>query len=170
MLHIPNTDNKPKCGTKSYNRWNFNIHVLDDEMKSKGYTEEMVDCKKCLGTVKRVKGAVITENLVGRILHDSWGYDMTFNEFWKIVSQTKSTVTAVKVGAELGPQDGYGYGAGTERVNPDKVINPLPVKFIARNYSSDFGSGTLYFKSGRFSATLLSESDEQRNWYWNRMD
>lgn len=60
---------------------------------------------------------------VGDILHTSWGYNMTHNDYAKIVeiSPTGKTVKCVMVGNKK--IDGGGF-AGKETCDPDHVISP----------------------------------------------
>ena len=59
-----------------------------------GVTEpEKVSCKRCLNTVKRPVIMKLTDNYVGKIFHAQWGYDMTINDYAKVIKQTASTLT-----------------------------------------------------------------------------
>ena len=103
IIHKDRGDGSPKCGTWSRLPW-----VEGDYSKSKGFE---VNCKKCLGTTKQTtKSVSITENMVGKIFRTSWGYDMTINEYAKVIKQSDKSILLQECYAIV--KDDYGKGAG----------------------------------------------------------
>ena len=98
-IHI-NKDGKAKCGATPWSRYG-GLHLVTDEKDA--------TCKRCLGKVKRNSDfAPITENMVGKIFHTSWGYDMTINEYVKVIKQSEKSLlvrecTPVTNGGEYYP-------------------------------------------------------------------
>src|SRR5690606_37686354 len=89
--------------------------------------------------------ARLTENLKGRILHHSFGYDMTLNQFFVIERHTASTVLARAIRSKK-----EGYFTGYETPDPSSKLDRV-VCFRVRRYDS---GGEYYFVSGRIYATL----------------
>lgn len=59
--------------------------------------------------------------LVGKLFYDSWGYDMTFNDYIKIIGVKNKTVEAVRIARKVTNDEGR--GAGRSIPCPDKVIS-----------------------------------------------
>jgi hypothetical protein len=98
-IHL-NKNGKAKCGATPWSRYSW-LNLTDDK--------KQVDCKRCLGTVKKPAAvAKITENMIGKIFHTSWGYDMTINEYVKVIGQTDKSLlvqecTTASNGLEYAP-------------------------------------------------------------------
>lgn len=150
-------DDKPatKCGSKSY--WGYGLYTTENP--------EEVTCKRCRGEVKRRSNPSLTEDLTGRLLHSSWGYNMTHNEFYKIVSQTKKQVKAVKIGSEAVEGD-RGF-SGDEKPNANIVLEGgKEYVFQARHgYQGD-----PYFVNNKVYGNVFSLSDWNRSYYFNTLD
>lgn len=102
MIHL-NKDGKAKCGNQSYRRFSFTIQLTDDISQ--------VNCKKCAGKVQRNSTfAPIEKDMVGTIFHTSFGYDMTINEYVKVISQTEKSLVVKECYAVV--KDDYGRGNG----------------------------------------------------------
>lgn len=82
-IHL-NKNGKAKCGATPWSKWS-----LMEISKNK----EDVTCKRCLNKVKRTsQGVKIEKDMVGRIFHTSWGYDMTINEYAKVIKQSPKSI------------------------------------------------------------------------------
>lgn len=55
----------------------------------------------------------ITEDLTGRILSTSYGYDMTINKYVKVLRQTQSSLVVQPVGCHVENDNGSGHGQST---------------------------------------------------------
>jgi hypothetical protein len=76
--------------------------------------------------------------MIGKVLHRTWGYNCTINDFSLVVDETPKTVVLVKLRKQQKTQDGQD---GTEwPIVPDLDKDPLPA-------------------AGRFRATKLHEPD-----------
>ena len=123
MTTHKDSNGKPKCGARQrYGR--FALYITNNDSE--------VTCKRCSGTSKKPqKTETLTEDIIGKLLHYSWGYDMTINEFYVITKQTPHSVLAEKIGTRQQESSGYGYGAGTE--TPDTALRTgLVVRFLAK--------------------------------------
>lgn len=80
---------------------------------------------------------------VGDILINSWGYDMTINDYCRIteLSPTKKTIKCRMLKQTI--ENDYGRGAG--RSMPTSEEKGEPFKLFVRNYSQDNLSDRLYF-------------------------
>jgi hypothetical protein len=116
---------------------------------------QRVTCKRCRGEVRRsVAAPVVTENLVGRILHHSWGYSMTGNDFYIIERQTPATVVAREIGSKRdGGFSGYEVPDVTKK-------GEQRVRFSIRGNAPN---GELYFIAGRRYARLHDGSPVRFN-------
>lgn len=103
-------------------------------------------CKRCRGEVRRRATApVVTANLVGSILHHSYGYDMTLNDFYVIERQTPTTVIAREIGSQRdGGFSGYEVPDVTKK-------GEQRVRFTIRGHAPH---GELYFIAGHRQARL----------------
>lgn len=105
-IHI-DKQGKAKCGATPYSRYGW-LNLTTDKSKA--------NCKRCLGTVKRtVQPKVIKENMVGKIFHTSWGYDMTINQYAKVIKQSPKSILLQECVAEV--RDDYGRGAGRAKTS-----------------------------------------------------
>ncbi len=101
----------------------------------------------------RDKNAIpITQDLSGKILHHSWGYDMTINEFFVIEEQTAKTVLARRIGTTRTEDH--------ETPDPAKRGNHV-VRFLAKPWR-----GGYLFVGGGISCTL----HDGHPTYYNRND
>lgn len=102
-----NQNNKAKCGAQSWG-WGSGLNLSTNQSE--------VTCKRCLGTVERTtKPAEITENMIGKIFHTSWGYDMTINEYAKVIKQSPKSILLQECTRDV--KDDYGQGAGRATTN-----------------------------------------------------
>lgn len=85
----------------------------------------------------------------GTILYTSWGYDVTNNDYCKVLENTGKTLKCVMIGATIVPSEGYAYGAGEEMPNPDHVISePFRLRIIHPKRYSPYISGTYQYCRG----------------------
>lgn len=108
-IHKDKGDGTSKCGATG---WGGRTLWLDcTYTRNLGYT---VNCKRCLGTVKQTrKPAAIKENLLGKIFHTSWGYDMTINEYAKVIKQSPKSILLQECYAAVSDDNGLGGGRAT---------------------------------------------------------
>ena len=67
---------------------------------------------------------------IGAILYDSWGYDQTNVDFYKVVSRTNRTVEVVQIGTKiLDDENGNNFTADSVVADPDRVISD-PTKHV----------------------------------------
>lgn len=124
MNYHMNVDGKPKCG-KVFTRF----PVLTED-------PDKVTCKRCLGTVRHAKHDPIKENYVGKYFKHSFGYDMTINEYAKVVAQTEKSLTCVRCHASVSSANGgpwYGTGVSVPGAETGEM-------FVIRNVK-DYGGG-----------------------------
>lgn len=78
------------------------------------------------------------ETLKGKILHTSWGYDMTLNDYCVVVEETPKSVVCKMLAMKV--EDDYGRGEG--KATPIlKVLEEKPFRLFIRE--SKWGK---YFK------------------------
>lgn len=137
MIH-KNIEGKAKCGSAPYHKysWNFQLSTNDS----------LVNCKRCLNTVKReCTFEPIAENMVGKIFHTSWGYDMTINEYVKVIKQDEKSLLVQECYTKTNGQE-YGWTSQGEAmaggVKPDgkkfRVFNKV------RRYNDYKGNPAMY--------------------------
>lgn len=138
-IHLQSNEGKAKCGARSWRRFSFGCPTTDQL--------SAVTCKKCLGTGRKARPSErITENLVGKIIHTSWGYDMTINEFMVIRRQMNKTVEAEEIGTKIINHDGYGQ-AGHEVPDTTKRTGRMVRFLVKRNWNNEIsfvGDGRWY--------------------------
>lgn len=79
-----------------------------------------------------------TDKLVGKIIHTSWGYDMTINEYAVIIAETDKTVKCKMVQTAVSNDDGLGNG---------KAMPTLKETGEAfRLHKRQWNGGAIYFK------------------------
>lgn len=69
-------------------------------------------CKRCLGNVARPITLPITEDMVGKVFHRSFGYDMTFNVFAKVLRHTAKGLLCQECFASTNGDEHYPGGSG----------------------------------------------------------
>lgn len=104
-IHLKTPLGKAKCGSTPWNR-HYGLSLSEDRT--------LVDCKRCLGTVKRTtQPAQIAENMIGKIFHTSWGYDMTINEYAKVIKQSPKSILLQECYRAVSDDNGMGNGRAT---------------------------------------------------------
>jgi len=117
---------KAKCGSTP---WGHNwLNLTADRSKA--------NCKRCLGTVKRtVKPAGIKEDMVGKIFHTSWGYDMTINEYAKVIKQSPKSILLQECYRGIKNDNGMGNGKATT----DGTLKPEGEQFRLFLKTTNYG-------------------------------
>jgi len=84
-----NLDGAAACGCNVFTSWKTNERMVSKRQFLYFETPERpATCKRCLGQIKRAATAPITEDMTGKIFTRSFGYDMTFNIFCKVLKHT----------------------------------------------------------------------------------
>ena len=159
VIHALNNEGHLKCGNISYSRL-----AAQEKLYNAKQAQEMgikPTCKKCLGTVTRrnYTADISSQNLIGKVIRYSYGYDMTINEFFIITAQTPHSVMAAPIASNYVTGGGY---TGEEVCLPDTIVGN-PVRFQVK----DYGGSSLYFKRGHHSASLI---DPTRSFHYNTVD
>lgn len=138
-IHLQSKNGTAKCGAQSWRRYSCGCPMTADESR--------VTCKRCLGTGRKARPAEkISENLVGRIIHTSWGYDMTINEFYVIRRQMNKTVEAEEIGTRIDSHDGFGQ-SGHEIPDVNRGTGRMVRFLVKRDYQNELsfvGDGRWY--------------------------
>ena len=117
-IHLDN-NGKAKCGATPWSRWSA-MQITKDKT--------IVDCKRCLGKVKRtVQSAEIKGDMIGKIFHTSWGYDMTINEYAKVIQQSPKSIL-LQMCYKITNGESY-YPGGTGRATTKGELRPDGEKF-----------------------------------------
>lgn len=113
-IHLKTPLGKAKCGSTPWDSRYGSLSLSEDRAQ--------VNCKRCLNTVKRTrKPAVITEDMIGKIFHTSWGYDMTINQYAKVIKQSPKSILLQECLADV--KDDCGRGAGTATTQGSLRLN-----------------------------------------------
>lgn len=117
-------------------------------------------CRKCLGVRRQSRYASVSTkgmNLVGKVLHKQWGYNMTNNTYYLITKQSDKSVVAHEIGSKVLTTDAY--LAGTETPDPEHRILPYGEhdndkrehRFLVKSYNDREGKQYLTFVGGPFN-------------------
>lgn len=136
-VHLATPEGKAKCGARSY--WGYGTCL-------EKLPTHPANCKRCLGTVERRYETVPPpKEALGKILHYSWGYDMTFNEYAKIIKLNAKSAVAVPMKVMTnGGENGY-MGTGKARPIHEPSGEPFMVlfkKFMGGDHLSIVGGKT----------------------------
>jgi hypothetical protein len=82
----------------------------------------------------------MTTTLKGKILHTSWGYDMTINEYAVIIDATEKTVLCKMLSMKV--KDDYGKGTGRATPLLKEQADAKPFRLRIKNWNG----GEMYFK------------------------
>jgi hypothetical protein len=92
----------------------------------------------------------------GDILKNSWGYDMTINDYCKVLENTGKTLKCVMIAKTVSNDDGLGHGRSVP--DPDTEIStPFRLRITKRKNSPGFWySGTYpYCKADKHYGTFF---------------
>ena len=126
IVHIQKQDGSPKCGSM---RWHGMPLYYANETRP-------ATCKRCLNAGFKPQAVTITENFVGKIFHTSWGYDMTFNEFAVVISQSETAITLQMCHTRTNG-DEYGHLSQGKAWTDGK---PTGKKFTLRKVTTKYGA------------------------------
>lgn len=146
-VHLATFEGKAKCGSRSY--WGYGTYL--EKLPS-----VPANCKRCLGTVvHRYETIEPPKEALGRILHYSWGYDMTFNEYAKIVKLNAKSAIAVPM--KVMTNGGEHSHMGTGKARPIHEPNGEPFTVLFKK-----------FKDGGHISIVGGKTTGGRSWsYWN---
>jgi|SRR5882672_3504882 len=101
---------------------------------------------------------------VGQIFYDSWGYDQTNIDFFKIIEVKERSVVIQEIGASPVPGT-YGHDSQNVKPNPDSVFGKPMLKII--QVSIDNNGKAHYRFSGKhsFSGSLSPYHHEENGVY-----
>lgn len=147
-IHLATQEGKAKCGARSY--WGYGTYL-------EKLPNAPANCKRCLGKVQqRYETVEPPKEALGKIIHRSWGYDMTFNEYAKITKLNAKSAVAVPMKVMTNGGE-YGYG-GTGKARP--IHEPKGESFIV--YFRRF-RGELYGQT----STHIAIVGQGEHWsYW----
>lgn len=154
-VHIATPEGKAKCGSRSY--WGYGTSLASETRQA--------NCRRCLGTVQRRYETIEPpKEALGKIIHYSWGYDMTFNEYAKIIKlNAKSALAVPMVVSTNGMENGPG-GEGKARPIHEPKGEPFVVlfkKFMGGDHYSIVGGKTV---EGRTWSYWNGESNYENHW------
>lgn len=116
---------------------------------------------------------------VGDVFHLSWGYNMTINDFYQVVSVTASSVRVVEVKPEIIKDECQGYSGDILFKNPNGEMLPKAsgYSFIKNQETGDLKrvfhnemNNMTTISLGNYNAYLMTEKDWQTPFYENHMD
>lgn len=152
-IHVKREDGKPKCGARP---WGYSLGIM--------FANEKVEanCRRCLGTVeKRYETIQVPKEYLGKILHRSFGYDMTINVYAKIIKINAKSATAVELKTMVVAGDPWGPGStGKARPCHEPVGKPFIVYLKkSKNYDYQGWSG-----NGSHWSIWNGESNYENHW------
>jgi hypothetical protein len=137
---IESFEDKGKLLVKVYNlnakkEWNMQIafYSFRDEQRREEYINEVIENYKAQEKRKQDRKDSLKNYTAdiesGSIYYDSWGYDMTLNDYLKVLSSNGKTAKCVMIGARV--EDDCGRGNGRSYPVPS-VIKSKPFNLRIR--------------------------------------
>ena len=118
-----------------------------------------------------MKETEINEIKEGDILHTSWGYDQTNNDYCKVLENTGKTLKCVMIGSDIIKHTGY--LSETVRPNPDKLdgSKPFRIRIVKYKYNGE----ERFSLSGSYPFCWNDTRDRPSKrlgywWLWNGQD
>lgn len=104
---------------------------------------------------------------VGEIYYDSWGYDQTNIDFYKVLEAGKKSITMVKIASKTAENQPSGYSSMSAFVvpNPDFKIGKPFKKIVQVRYWNDKISYGITSKHGCFSKYTEGKNGVYESWY-----
>lgn len=101
----------------------------------------------------------------GDILHTSWGYDMTMNDFAVVLKNTGKTLLCQMVGCHTVEGNAYAPGGATVKANPaDKYGKPFRVRINKGQWGVSLVGSYPYCET---QARREPEDSSKRRGYWS---
>lgn len=146
-------DGKAKCGARSY--WGYGTYL-------EKLPNVPANCKRCLGKVqKRYEAVPVPKEYLGKILHRSFGYDMTFNVYAKIIKLNAKSAVAVELKTAVVSGDPCSPG-GTGKARP--VHEPNGEPFIVYLKKATQGDWSHFVGDGKSWSVWGGESNYENHW------
>ena len=101
-------------------------------------------------------------SLVGSIFYDSWGYNMTHNDYVQVISETEKSVMVQMIGNTKLTGGGY---SGDEMPNPEVKINS-PFRLLKRTNKWNPEDKSVSLKG---SYPFCNGSDSKRKGYFTKV-
>ena len=121
-------------------------------------------------TIQITKNENVFDVKKGTILHTSWGYDMTINDFCIVLENTGKTLKCQMLG-KIVSGDGVNF-AGNERAKPTKGVwgKPFRLKIESRDYKgiNARGYNTLFIRGSY--PFINNAQGSKRFGYWSIAD
>lgn len=96
----------------------------------------------------------------GDILYCSWGYDMTINDYCKIIGKTPKCLRCIRISREV--KDDNGLGGGNSRAVPEVELGK-PFLLRIREYKpTSYNPESSYSIVGSYPY-IIREDDEEQN-------
>lgn len=142
-VHIAEPNGAAKCGANVYRHFEYvgdkrrfiekrisTRKLLYFENAEKGIR---ADCRRCLNTVVRSTKQAIAGNMVGKLFHRSFGYDMTINVFAVCIAQGDKSLTCIET---VPLYEGYawepgGNGKASPSAKPKEDAKPFKMYLMA---------------------------------------
>ena len=117
---------------------------------------------------------------VGDVFHQSWGYNMTINTFYQVISVTASSVRVIEVEPEILKDECQGYCGDILFKNPNGEMLPKATGYtsfiknqetgdLKRVYHNEINNMTT-ISLGNHNAYLMTDNDWESPFYENHMD
>lgn len=172
MLHIELTEHKPDGTTatarsrKSY-RTMRGAQQLLERFKTR-YPEPRYHCTIAGEPEHCDDTAAIGQVHVGDVFRDSWGYNMTINDFYEVIAVSKSgkSVTVRKIATRM---DGSPYSVDGATVSPVLTGD----RFVGKPHRHPLraGCGRINIRiDGSRIAFLMEPEDYMQGYYENHLD
>lgn len=98
-----------------------------------------------------------------KILIDSWGYDMTINDYALVIEETDKTVKCVMIGTSI--SDDNGMGNGRSIPNPS-IVKSEPFRLRKKDWGDRVSyRGSYDFCNGSKRFGMFAEWDGKPNYY-----
>lgn len=156
-VHL-NKDGRAKCGASP---WGSGYIALSNDQKK-------VTCKRCLNkVVRKAQSVEVKEDMLGKIFHSSFGYNMTINEYAKVIKQSPKSILlqmcVVNVENDYGRGDGKASTDGHLKKDGRQFRLYKKVKEFT-DYKTGEKKSYTYWAGGR-DCDSWSEWDGQENYH-----
>ena len=159
IIHLLQADGAAKCGVNVYQVWQTNKRKISNKyfLSSENILE--VNCKRCLNNGDKSESVALTENYLGKIFSCSWGYDMTINDYAKVIKQNGACLTLQICAAHVENDNGMGGGKSwAGEVDPNGKI------FIIRQVRTKSGHTHFTKAQGQYWSLWDGQKDYYNTW------